>query len=403
MSKNKIILGNKTLECPSCWTIIDAGEAEESSGFNTPDGDVKYYLFNAEENLIALIWFSDSDFRGCQLKLTYKSSTELDKCINDAEEKGGNFEAGVRHHHRRRVFYDIRTLDINEFFQQLVKLLNSPTELSGKNLYLKPGNSLDVDAEMFQIKIHSNWIFSDEEILQIAKTPYIELQNSLVTTHIYTATKSDRKLSEKQCQILIDNSPFDKVLERINQFYQHMQKLKDDEKKRLQSLSLIEFHELMFDEAHKQHFAPEVSEKDTVRFYYKDAVPEALIKIINEMFGIKVLTEEQFIRVDDEDKFEELFLRFSMHINDINSPDYVISCKPWMDSIKNATPPCYKSWDELEKTGSEEKRYCHECEKHVYHVNTVDEIREHVEARHCIAFRFELGLDDIEEFVGDPY
>jgi len=172
----------------------------------------------------------------------------------------------------------------------------------------------------------------------------------------------------------------------------------------MESNEILNFLDGIFSQAIEENFAPEINDKGDIQFYYHEADPKVFIEKINTDFGMKVIKKEQFIYVDDECKQLSLMVHLSS-ISQSNMADFVVSCAPWMRSIKNATSPCYKQWEILDETENKQRRFCTDCKQDVYHVSTVEEIKEHVKARHCIAFDFGwvwVKKSDEEGFIGDP-
>jgi len=170
------------------------------------------------------------------------------------------------------------------------------------------------------------------------------------------------------------------------------------------SNEILNYLDGIFTKAIEYDFAPEINEQGDILFYYHKADPGLFITKINTDFGMKILRKEQFIYVEDECELAGLMCGLSS-IATSNCADFVISCAPWMRSIKNATKPCYTQWLMLDETESEKRRFCGDCKKDVYHVSTVEEIKEHVKARRCIAFDFGwrwVNKSDEEGFIGDP-
>jgi len=46
---------------------------------------------------------------------------------------------------------------------------------------------------------------------------------------------------------------------------------------------------------------------------------------------------------------------------------------------------CPKTWNQLAKTAQENVRFCSECQREVYLIQTDDELRKHSAKGHCIA------------------
>ena len=63
---------------------------------------------------------------------------------------------------------------------------------------------------------------------------------------------------------------------------------------------------------------------------------------------------------------------------------------------------CPLQWENLEKTKDLEVRFCGECNKNIYHCKTDQEVDEHIELNHCVAFTDESEHEPREMFIGIP-
>ena len=63
---------------------------------------------------------------------------------------------------------------------------------------------------------------------------------------------------------------------------------------------------------------------------------------------------------------------------------------------------CDKSWSELEKTESEDKRFCQGCEKMVHKIENYEELFDIVKQKKCVAYFMdeELNYEDEEPLIG---
>ena len=63
---------------------------------------------------------------------------------------------------------------------------------------------------------------------------------------------------------------------------------------------------------------------------------------------------------------------------------------------------CDKNWSELEKTESEDKRFCHGCERMVLKVNNYEELVKVVKQKKCVAYYVgdESTFEDESPLVG---
>jgi len=161
----------------------------------------------------------------------------------------------------------------------------------------------------------------------------------------------------------------------------------------------------IFDYASFHNCVPEIDENGILLLYFHDTAPLEFIDDIKYMTGLSLLSEDQFVPIDDAEKFKKLKYDFN---NDYKSPSAVFSCQPWMRTIKKNNPPCMKRWGDLAETEQDNKRYCDQCEKPVYHIETIDELKDHLALHHCIAFQVRPDEDELGDseddfvFVGDP-
>ena len=59
---------------------------------------------------------------------------------------------------------------------------------------------------------------------------------------------------------------------------------------------------------------------------------------------------------------------------------------------------CPKNWDELDPTSEEGVRHCHECERPVYHAETLADAESHQREGHCIAWE-DKSVHGFEHFM----
>ena len=166
---------------------------------------------------------------------------------------------------------------------------------------------------------------------------------------------------------------------------------------------LYRLRENIFQAAITHDCVPEIDENGILLMYYHAIIPDGLIVEVNSLTGINLLNQEQFVEIENADSFK--LLKDKFYYDDL-SASVIMSCQPWMRTIKKNNPPCMKRWDELAQTDDVNKRFCEQCDKPVYHADSMQELKEHLMKKHCIAFQLGDSVDGADtdfEFVGDPY
>ncbi|MDH5180349.1 MAG: hypothetical protein OEZ39_16160 [Gammaproteobacteria bacterium] len=160
-------------------------------------------------------------------------------------------------------------------------------------------------------------------------------------------------------------------------------------------VNVLNYKREVFNLAGKYRIIPDIDAQGCFVFYYHQATVQNFLDEVAFATGLTLFREEQFIQIDDADRFAALLEQYA---TGLLSSDRVYVCQPWMRSIKDANLPCYKKWDDLIHILGDTARYCPDCENRVYLALTGTDILRHVQEKHCVAFF--VGDDVVDEFVG---
>lgn len=213
MNNRKINLGNRDFILPHDWTLISS---DNPAGENDLAGD-RHELENTKKNLYVVVWYTPTDFRGCEITLDFKNDPKLDALIEHVETNGVCLDKGIQGHHSRRRLFHANIYNLDEFYDKVAALFLSPFCLSEISLYLNSDYCMDVDAEFLQIKIDSDCELSESDILTISLLPYETLQNSLLDQYLYNQ-RARHRLLPSQYSLILNNSQFERIVMKLNKY-----------------------------------------------------------------------------------------------------------------------------------------------------------------------------------------
>jgi hypothetical protein len=72
------------------------------------------------------------------------------------------------------------------------------------------------------------------------------------------------------------------------------------------------------------------------------------------------------------------------------------NCRSWFKFL------CPKTWGQLERTKQWEVRYCTTCRQNVFYCDSLEAVKEHRRAGHCICVETGLDDEDLTMYLGEP-